>query len=463
MSSTSDRWQPLLAERAAARAVPGAVFGLLAEDRVTLAASGVVNRATGVETTTDALFQIGSISKVHTATVLLRLVEAGLLSLDAPVRELLPRFAVADAEVSRRVTLRHLLTHTSGIGGDLLISAGEGDDALERYVARCAELPQDAPFGALFSYCNAGPVIAARMAELATGATWDEVLRDWLLAPAGLEATVTLPSDALRFRAALGHVGPDNEPSRVWGVGRALGPSGGICATAADLLAFARVHLDEGLAARTGERLLSAETAIAMRTPQVDTRGLSVAALAWGFGWALGDWDGRRVCSHDGTTIGQHAFLRVVPEERVALVLLTNGGDAVGLAQDLIAPALAETCGLAVPAPPAPSAAAALPPREQLERLTGVYDRYGERLHVTLAGDGRLRGRAEPTGVLAELDEQTGEDGGRAFAIEPLDPASGSWLAAGGEGGGDWSPLRFLTLDGERWAHLAGRAARRVG
>lgn len=70
----------------------------------------MLNRATGVEVTTDSLFQIGSITKVWTASLLMQLVDEGLLDLDAPVRRYLPGFRVADEGASARMTVRHLLS-----------------------------------------------------------------------------------------------------------------------------------------------------------------------------------------------------------------------------------------------------------------------------------------------------------------------------------------------------------------
>jgi CubicO group peptidase (beta-lactamase class C family) len=90
--------------------VPGAAIAVLADGEVAEAAYGVLNRATGVEVTTDSLFQIGSITKVWTASLLMQLVDEGLLDLDAPVRRYLPGFRVADEGASARMTVRHLLS-----------------------------------------------------------------------------------------------------------------------------------------------------------------------------------------------------------------------------------------------------------------------------------------------------------------------------------------------------------------
>ena len=104
--------QTRLSELLEKHEVPGASIGVLHEGNVTEAAAGVINQNTGVETTTDTLFQIGSISKVWTTTVVMQLVDEGKLDLDAPVRDVIGDFAVADEDVAAKVTLRHLLSHT---------------------------------------------------------------------------------------------------------------------------------------------------------------------------------------------------------------------------------------------------------------------------------------------------------------------------------------------------------------
>ena len=85
----------------------------------------------------------------------MRLVESGVLDLDAPIRNYLPDFRMRDADVTARVTMRHLMTHTGGWEGDYFLDTGDGDDALERYVAAMAELPQLTPLGTQWSYNNA--------------------------------------------------------------------------------------------------------------------------------------------------------------------------------------------------------------------------------------------------------------------------------------------------------------------
>ena len=87
--------------------------------------------------------------------------------------------------MTRTVTLRHLLTHTSGIDGDVFTDTGRGDDCLERYVAELSGVVQNHPLGATWSYCNSGYILVGRIVEHLTGTTWDQALRERLDRPAG--------------------------------------------------------------------------------------------------------------------------------------------------------------------------------------------------------------------------------------------------------------------------------------
>ncbi len=178
MADVARRWQTRLGELIAEYEVPGATLAFLHEGEVHEFAAGVLNVATGVEATPDSLFQIGSITKLWTSTQVMLLVEQGRVTLDTPVREILPEFKVADPEVTKTVTLRHLLSHTSGIDGDLFLDTGRGDDCLEKYVEACADLAQNHPLGATQSYCNSGFSVLGRAVERLTGKVWDAALRE---------------------------------------------------------------------------------------------------------------------------------------------------------------------------------------------------------------------------------------------------------------------------------------------
>jgi CubicO group peptidase (beta-lactamase class C family) len=444
-------WQQRLARLAERHKVPGAQLGILrlgtdgSDDELVEAAYGVLNVRTGAPVRTDALFQIGSITKVWTATVVLALADEGLLDLDAPVIDVLPELRLADPEVTKSVTPRHLLTHTSGIDGDVFTDTGRGDDCLERYVDLLGEAGQNHPMGATFSYCNSGFVLLGRVIEKVTGTTWDQAVRDRLCTPLGLTHTVTLPEEALLFAAAVGHDERDGElvPAPAWTLPRSVGPAGLVTAAVADVLAFARMHLAGG-----GE-VLRAESCAEMTTHQADLPDKFVLGDSWGLGWIRFDWDGHRLIGHDGNTLGQAAFLRVLPEQGLAVALLTNGGHTRDLYGDLYREIFAELAGVTMPQPFAPPEE---PVTVDVAPYVGVYERAGVRMEVE---SGPLL-RTTLTGPLAELEPDPVEE----YPMVPVGPALFAVRAPETE---TWLPVTFYALPtGERYVHFGARATPRV-
>jgi CubicO group peptidase (beta-lactamase class C family) len=314
----SEHWAARLHDLATEEEVQGAALGVWVDGQESVAAHGLLNAATGVSATPDALFQIGSITKVWTTTMIMQLIDEGRLSLDTTVAEILPGVRLGREDASAEVRIRHLLTHTSGIDGDNFTDTGRGADCLERYAAALASADRIFPPGAAYSYCNAGFVVLGRVIEVLDGREWDASLRERLVGPLGLAQTVTLPEEAILHRVAAGHrEHPNqNQPVSVWGLPRSVGPAGLIIASAHNVLAFARLHLDQGVT-RDGTRLLSQASASAMQQPQAQMPSLG-RDEAIGLGWRLHRWDGRWIVGHDGTTIGQTAYLRIDPRARVA-------------------------------------------------------------------------------------------------------------------------------------------------
>ncbi|MEV0720566.1 serine hydrolase [Asanoa sp. NPDC050611] len=451
-------WQRRLAVLAERHRVPGATLGILRlrpgrDDELAEAAHGVLNMDTGVTTTTDSVFQIGSISKVWTATVVLQLVDEGLLDLDAPIVDVLPEFRLADPDVTKQVTMRHLLTHTSGIDGDVFTDTGRGDDCLEKYVASLAGQTQNHPLGATWSYCNAGFSVAGRVIEKLTGGTWDAAVGTRLFGPLGLRRTGTLPEEALAHRAAIGHVeeGDEQKVAPVWGLQRSAGPAGLINSTAAEVLAFARLHLRGGLGP-DDTRLLSESSAAAMAAKHADLPDKYSLGDSWGLGWIRFDWDGHRLIGHDGNTIGQSAFLRLLPEQGLAVTLLANGGNTRDLYDELYREIFAAVAGVAMPHPIAPPAE---PVHVDFQRHLGTYERASVRIEV-LERDGGPVVRTTITGPLAELMPEPTQE-------YPMVPVEENLFLVKEPSAQNWLPVTFYALPtGERYLHFGARATPKV-
>jgi CubicO group peptidase (beta-lactamase class C family) len=449
--------QSRLAELISKHNVPGATVGVLKDGEVTEAAAGVINQNTGVEVTTDTLFQIGSMGKVWTATVVMQLVDEGLLDLDAPVRDVIGDFKVADEDVAAKVTLRQLMSHTSGIDGDHFQDCGRGDDCLEKYVAATAPLNQTHPLGATMSYCNTGFSIAGRMIELVTGKVWDQAMRERLYAPLGLTHTNTLPEEALLFRTAVGHIKlKPKDPLTVapmWMLPRVCGPMGLINSTVADVLTFAKMHLDGGKAA-DGTQVLSEKSVKAMQEPQIAVPDPYTLGSHWGVGWILFDWNGRRLCGHDGNTIGQSSFLRVAPDANVAITLLTNGGDAHDVYLTLFAELFRELAEIEMP----PWLVLPETPLEMdLDPFAGTYERLGIRLEVTVDGNALACTATTTVQLNASLPNEP-----QKLTLTPVDTST--FLVTDEEAGTPIPAVFYDFVDGKpSYVHFGARTHPRVG
>ncbi|MFJ4184839.1 serine hydrolase domain-containing protein [Kitasatospora sp. NPDC089509] len=383
--------------------VPGAAIAVLVEGEVIDHAAGVLNKATGVESTVDSLFQIGSITKVWTTTLIMQLVDEGRLDLDRPVRDYLPEFALGDDTAAAAITVRQLTCHTAGFEGDFFTDTGRGSDAVEKLIPTLSDVPQLFPPGERFSYNNAGYCVLGRIIEVLRGKCWDDCVRDHLFVPLGLTHAAVGPYDAIRYRAAVGHIvpkpGEEPVPAPVWALASSNAPAGSMLAMRPrDLLTFVRMHLNDGTV-DDGGRVLSPESSAAMREPQVEVPTLGIMGDRWGLGWMLFGWEGGQVIGHDGGTIGQSAFLRVVPERKVAVALLTNGGRPVHVYHQVLGKLLDELADVTLPPLPQPNPAAA---QADLSRYVGAYSSMVAD-NVVTAEDGRLWIERTPKGIFAEL------------------------------------------------------------
>lgn len=434
--------------------VPAVSLAIGAGDATFVWAGGILHRGTGVTADPGSVFQIGSVTKVLTATLVLQLVEEGLLDPDAPVRSILPGFRVLDDDASATITTRQLLSHTAGFEGDVFVDTGDGDDALARYVGLLAQTPQLFAPGEMFSYNNAGFSTLGRIVEVLRGAPYERVLRDRLLAPLGLRHAAVDASEAILHRAAVGHLRQDDgefAPTAVWAMERAGAAAGSrLAMSAADLLAFARLHLRAGVA-RDGTRLLSREGAEAMRTPQILLPDIDQGA-AWGLGWELFDRAGGLIPGHDGNTIGQSSCLRLLPEQDAAIAVLANGGDPHPVFAALVDVVLEELAGIA--AKPAPAPSGAVP--ADADRFVGRYASSTALTTISRTADGRVWLDRVPHGVVADLGDlpfRTELVGWRGDVLLPVETD-----------GGMRQPVAFLGDDGAGRALFlhTGRADRRV-
>ena len=316
-----------VAAAAARFGIPGVAVGVWANGAEDYACHGVTSVDNPLPVDRDTLYVLGSVTKTYTATALMRLVAEGRVELGAPVRRYIPELRLADEQAEAEVTVLNLLNHTAGLGWDLIVDTGAGDDALASYVAKLTGLEQIAPPGARASYSQAGYCLAGRVIEKVVGMPYETAIASLVFEPLGLSHSFFAPGDVMTRRFAVGHnLGQDGTLSvaRLWKGPRGRNPGAGIVSSVADQLRWARFHLGDGRG-EDSVRVLPADLLRRMKEPTVELRA-STLGDALGICWFLRDVDGVRTVGHGGSANGQFAELLTVPERDFAVVALSNAG-----------------------------------------------------------------------------------------------------------------------------------------
>ena len=384
IASEDTRWQSLLDDLAKKHAVPGASLAVLADGEISTAVTGVTHVESQAPVGVNTLFQIGSTTKTYTATLVMQLVDEGLLELDQVVSDVIPELRFGGDDEGRTVTVRQLLAHTSGLLGDDFGNFpasddwGRGEDAIERYVAEaCPTLPRISPPDHSMSYNNAGYIVLGWIIEILRDKPYAAALKEHLLVPLGAARTATLPEEAIMHSVAVGHTPKDAENLKtsvvapLWQLPTAYAPAGALlCAAPTDVLLLAHVLLNEGKA-QNGTQILSSESIATMRAQQIDVPLPNMLNVdSWGLGLFLFEWSGYRGFGHNGDTIGQHCEFRVFPDKGIALVLSVNGGIAETVfAEEVTDEVFNELASIRVPKLPTEPVAI----DQDLARFTGTY------------------------------------------------------------------------------------------
>ncbi|WP_433413015.1 serine hydrolase domain-containing protein [Microtetraspora malaysiensis] len=306
--------------------VPGVALGVAAGGEVASTGLGVTSVADPLPVTTNTLFRLCSITKIFAATLAMTLVEEGVLDLDVPVVAYYPELSLADADARASVTMRHLLTHASGLESELrgdLETFGRNADALDRVVSAYGSLRQFAPAGEIWGYCNTGYWLAGAVLARLAGTSFEDAVSRRVLEPLGMTGSCFLAEDAVLGRVALPHRrasagSPEHVPIPSFAFPRARVPSGGVIAGVNDLLKFAGLHLGNGPA------VISEAGRAMMREPLIPGDS---AGDHQGLGWMTSSPGGTPVVEHSGSYKGYCTRLTLLPDLGVAVAVLTNSDD----------------------------------------------------------------------------------------------------------------------------------------
>ncbi len=286
----------------------------------------------GLPVTPQTLFRIGSITKPLTGTMLMRLVESGKPELDCPISEYLPWLTLAEDDAARHITLRMLLSHTSGLPTDAEHFGPRDPGGLERFVRE--EAPGYsllAPPGTLWAYSNVGLNIAGYLAEAVSGLPYTELMQQLLFDPLAMRRTTFDPLVAMTYPLAQAHERNcygELAVQHQFAENTGHHPGGFALSTALDLANFAILHLNQGCFRE--QRLLSPASIAAMHRKQVSL--IDDSEEGYGLTFYTDTYRGQPRVSHGGaiSTYGSHLML--LPQAGIGIVLLTNRADGIHLA-----------------------------------------------------------------------------------------------------------------------------------
>jgi CubicO group peptidase (beta-lactamase class C family) len=295
-----------------ANRIPGLAVAIVQGDRI-IFSKGYGQAAPGKPVTPQTQFYIGSVAKSFTALAILQLVEQGRLELDAPVRQYLPWFRVADPDASARITVRHLLNHTSGLGEGGDPNAGAYTSSLEEQVRLLKDVRPNAPAGTRFEYYNQNYRILGLLIETVSGESFAGYMRGHVFEPLGMTATTADPAEARELAQGYSRAFGFPLPRQQHFVPGAL-PSGYLISSADDMARFLIAQLHNRRA--DGQPMLTPELLAAMRTPPtgIDSE--------YGMGWLV--VENGNTLAHGGSIEYFQSFVAIGLKEEIGLVILYN-------------------------------------------------------------------------------------------------------------------------------------------
>lgn len=270
---------------------------------------GMANQEWDVPNTPQTIFQIASVSKSFTAAAIMILEEQGLLSVDDPLSKFIPDYPKGD-----KITVHHLLTHTSGIPNVNEFPEYEQKsrfpNTLEQIIAMFKDKPLEQPPGASYSYSNSNYNLLAYIIEILSGETYGDFLRISIFAPLGMAHTghptragTLLPNRATGYAPA-GEIDLVKAPYLDWTIKTG---NGSLYSTSEDLYKWDR--------ALYTERILKKETLDKIFTAHVDNVG---------YGWFVRERSGRRVTAINGRSPGFASYLERYIDEDACIIILNN-------------------------------------------------------------------------------------------------------------------------------------------
>jgi dipeptidyl aminopeptidase/acylaminoacyl peptidase/CubicO group peptidase (beta-lactamase class C family) len=374
------------AEEMLATKTPGAAIAIVRGGQIIWAKGlGVANVETQQAVTPEMLFRIGSTTKMFTAAALVTLAEEGKLRLDEPIGNSVPHLHPQIAALAAH----QLLTHTAGLTDESIMSGLHDESALAAGIRQMDERWLFTTPGSIYSYANPGYWIAGLACEQLAGRPYAEVMDERLFQPLGMVRTTLRPTLAMTWPLALGHEVRNGQPAvvRPQADNAATWPAGQMYSNVLELARFTTALMDDGRL--DGKQVLSTAVVKKLSTPYVPRPG---DGGYYGYGLAIGEERGVMLWQHGGSRSGYGSTIRMAPEHRVAVIILTNRSGS-SLSKTAMR-ALEAVLPLKPEEPDAERSARERQPLSELEiaDLAGTYSNHRQTIELHVEG-GKLHAR----------------------------------------------------------------------
>lgn len=317
--------------------VPGVAVGIVKNNKVIYAKGyGLSDIKRGLPVTENTLFGIGSCTKSFTATAIGILVDEGRLEWDKPVREYIPFFKLRDSIATRRVTVRDLLTHRTGLPRHDYVWLFSTLTRKE-VVKRLRFLEPTADFRSKFQYNNLMYITLGYLIEQVSGKTWEDFVRERILVPLDMKDTLYMTDEGTEEKIAVDYLAKGTKlacwrSTYVENIDHATaqgpsGPAGTIVSNVKDLCRWLGLQMNNGsLGKRT---IISSENLSEIHTPQVVIphfwfNGKELLDISYGMGWFIQSYRGYKHIYHGGTFAGLNAQVSFLPRAKIGMVVLIN-------------------------------------------------------------------------------------------------------------------------------------------
>ncbi len=330
-ASSADKYSAALAAieakveaRRAELGIPGMSLAIIKDGQVIyLKGLGYKDFEKKVPVTPDTQFAIGSSTKAFTALTVLMAHDEGKLSLDASPRTVMPYFKMADPETDKNITIRDLLTHSSGLNRtDIAMISGRL--TRQELIRVAGEAKPVAKLREQFGYQNLMYTAAGEVVAVVEKKPWEKVVPEKIFKPLGMTNSVMSISEmekAKDYSFGYSYNFDTKETERLpFRALEQVAPAGSINSSARDMAKWIKFVLAGGTV--DGKRLVSGESFAEWLKPQMKVN--PNGTVNYGLGWFIRQWNGKTVVEHGGNIDGFNALVAMIPEENLGFVMLTN-------------------------------------------------------------------------------------------------------------------------------------------